>query len=220
MKLSAAAIAVVMVGLVAAGCTDTDQSPDVNAANSSAASAGTSSMTFEEAYQRVPIDGVGDLKISWELPPEVDDEVSAARRSLAYNYWLPQATDWNPIIPIGRFLFTDWWYQQVLSKYETNSGASDPSIGPIWIKFMGTEQLGQDQVKVTFCTDIGWWHRTSESDQKVREDRANLESLIMHNVQTGDGERRWLTNQHFNPAGEDQNAKYGAECTKWARHKP
>lgn len=216
MRRRTVAITAVMVGFMAAGCTNPEKHPNVDPSNPS-----PSSMTFEEAYQKVPIDGVGDLKIHWDVPPAADTgEVLAARRSLAYNYWLPQATDWNPIIPLGRYLFTEWWYQKVLAGFETNAGSDDPSIGPIWVKFMGVDKLAPDQTRVTFCTDIGWWHETSENNPQVRKNRANLESLIMHNVPTGDGERHWLTNQHFNPADDEREAKYGAECTKWARHEP
>lgn len=178
-------------------------------------------MTFEEAYQKVPMDGVGDLKISWDVPPAVDvNEVAAARRIIAYDYWRNQATDWTTIIPIGRFLYTEWWYQQVLAKAETGPISGDPFVGPIWVKFMGVEKLGPDKARVTFCTDIGWWHQTSWDRTKPRKERATLESLIMEDIQTGDGERRWLANQHFNPDGDERKAKYGAECTKWAQHKP
>ncbi|MFC4064842.1 hypothetical protein [Actinoplanes subglobosus] len=35
----------------------------------------------------------------------------------------------------------------------------------------------------------------------------------------GDGERRSLTDQRWNPDA-DRAAKYGAECTEWAQHRP
>jgi hypothetical protein len=41
----------------------------------------------------------------------------------------------------------------------------------------------------------------------------------MERVQTGDGELRWLADRHVDP-DVDREAKYGAECTKWAQHQP
>ncbi|GAA0431673.1 hypothetical protein GCM10009531_21550 [Actinoplanes capillaceus] len=176
-------------------------------------------MTFGEAYQQVPVDGVGHLKIHWDVPSETDvDEVLAARRALTHVYWGSQATDWTPIMATARFLFTDEYYQRVLAGLGA-SGAGDPMIGPIWVKLMGVERLGPDQARVTFCTDIGWWREASDSTLQVRKDRANLESFVMRNVPTGDGEQHWLADQHWNPDA-DRRAKYGAVCTRWAQHQP
>jgi hypothetical protein len=208
----------VLASMVTAGCTDTDKpgtggTPAPGAPTAAAAS----SMTFDEAYQRVPLDGVGELKISWDVPQGAD-EVLAARRSLAHVYWRSQATDWTPVLPVARFLFTEQYYQQVLEGLGP-SGAGDPTVGPIWVKLMGVEKLGPDQARVTFCTDIGWWHPAGVSSPQVRKGRANLESFVMKNVQTGDGERRWLADQRFNPDG-DREAEYGAQCTTFAQHQP
>jgi hypothetical protein len=176
-------------------------------------------MTFDEAYQQVPVDGVGDLKIYWDVPSEADvDETLAARRALTHVYWGSQATDWTPIMATARFLFTEEYYQRVLAGLGT-SGAGDPMIGPIWVKLMGVEKLGTDQARVKFCTDIGWWREASDSTPQVRKDRANLESFVMRSVPTGDGEQHWLADQHWNPDA-DRRAKYGAECAKWAQHQP
>lgn len=219
MNLRAVAIAAVMTGLLVAGCTDTGKPTDEGGPSTSAPSVAASSMTFDEAYQQVPIDGVGDLKINWDVPREVDvDEVLAARRALTHIYWESQATDWTPIMTLAPFLFTERYFQQVLAGLGS-SGAGDPLIGPIWVRLMGVEKLGPDQARVTFCTDIGWWHEASNSKPQVRKDRARLESFVMENVQTGDGERRWLADQRWNPDA-DRRAQYGAACTKWAQHRP
>ncbi|SFF42062.1 hypothetical protein SAMN05421541_11085 [Actinoplanes philippinensis] len=208
-----------MITLMAAGCTDSEKPNNGGTPVASRPSAAASSMTFDEAYQQVPIDGVGDLKINWDLPQEADvDEVLAARRGLTHAYWRSEATDWTPIMTLAPFLFTERYYQQVLAGLGS-SGAGDPLIGPIWVKLMGVEKLGPDQARVTFCTDIGWWHEASNTNPQIRKDRANLESLVVENVQTGDGERRWLADQRWNPDA-DRKAKYGADCTKWAQHQP
>ncbi|MEU8655652.1 hypothetical protein [Actinoplanes philippinensis] len=176
-------------------------------------------MTFDEAYRGVPMDGVSDLRISWDVPQGADvSEVVAARRTLAYDYWLSQSADWAPMIPIARFLYTEGYYQQVWAGLET-SKSDDPYGGPIWVRLMGAEKLGPDTVRVTFCTDIGWWLQSSWDKSKPRKDRANLESFVMVNAETGDGERRWLADRHLDPDA-DRKAVYGTECTKWAQHQP
>lgn len=220
MRPGFAAAVAVMVSLTAAGCTTNDEPTNRTTPASDALSAGApSSMTLDEAYQRVPMDGVDDLRISWDVPQGQDvDEVLAARRTLAYDYWLSQATDWTPIIPIARFLYTEEYYQQVWAGLET-SKSDDPYVGALWVKFMDVEPLGPNQARVTFCADIGWWLQRSWDKTKPRKDRANLESFVMENVQTGDGERRWLADGHLDPDA-DREAKFGAECTKWAQHQP
>jgi hypothetical protein len=176
-------------------------------------------MTFEEAYRKLPIDGTKDLPISWDLAGLPDtSEVLAARRSLAFIYWLKQSTDWRAAIPIGQYVYTKAYFRKVLAPSETATN-DNPSIGPIWVKVMGVERTGPDQATVTFCTDRGYWHRADEKDSKVREARANLESYVIKNVESGDGERHWLADRFIDNDG-DRKSKYGTECTKWARHQP
>ncbi len=216
MRLRVAAIVAVLTGLVVAGCTDDGGDPPGSASPGLSA---PPSMTFEEAYQRVPLDGTSGLKIFWELPEGADtDEVLGARRALAHVYWGSNAVDWTPVMATSRFLFTERYYQQVLAGLG-GSGAGDPYIGPIWVRFMGVEKLGPDQARVTFCTDIGWWFQSSWDKTDPRKDRANLESVVMENVTTGDGERRWLADQRWNPDA-DRAPEYGAQCSDWARHTP
>ncbi|WP_412749649.1 hypothetical protein [Krasilnikovia sp. M28-CT-15] len=176
-------------------------------------------MTFEEAYRKLPMDGTKDLPITWDLSGAPDtDEVLAARRGLAFEYWLDQATDWTPIIPIGRFTVTEERYEKLLAPYAKISAAENPMIGPIWVKVMGVEKNGADQATVTFCTDHGYWRHAKDSPQ-VRKDRANLESYQMKNVESGDGEHHWRVDGLIDNDGT-REAKYGAQCTKWAQHQP
>lgn len=187
---------------------------------SSAPGAAASSMTFEEAARTLPMDGTADLPISWDSSEIPDTEqLLAARRSLVFGYWLRSSLDWSPIVPLGRFLHTEKHYRETLAPFADVTDAENRSTGPLWVKVMGVEETGTDQVRVTFCTDIGWWHRSAENKQQVRKNRANLESYVLKNVRTGDGEPRWLADQRFNPDG-DREAKYGAQCTKWAQHQP
>lgn len=219
MRLRVAAV-VVMVGLTAAGCTGADDPKNEGTSVTDPPSpSASSSMTFEEAYQLVPLDGAGNLKIVWELPQGAHaEEVLGARRALAHDYWSSRATDWTPVMSTARFLFTEQYYQSVLAGLGT-SGVEDPYVGPIWVKLMGVEKLGPDRARVTFCTDIGWWLQTSWDRTEPRKDRANLESFVMENVTTGDGERRWLADRHLDPDA-DREAKYGAQCAEWAQHQP
>ena len=219
MKLRAAAVLAVMTTLVTAGCTGPDQPSNTGAATpTTASSAAPSSMTIEEAYQKLPIDGPKNAPITWEKfqEPESAEEL-AARRSLALWYWERSATDWTTIVPIGRFLFTDRFYQQSLAPFADVTDNEEPSSGPLWVKTMGIEKTGPDQARVTFCTDRGHWRDADEPD--VPQDRANLESYVLKLEQTGDGERRWLTDSLIDNA-VDREAQYGAECTKWAQHQP
>ena len=219
MKLRAASVLAVMVTLVTAGCTDSGEPPTGGTSASSAPSGpAPSSMTIEEAYRQLPIDGPENAPITWEESPEPEaEEVLAARRSLAFWYWEASSTDWTSIIPIGRFLFTDTFYQQSLAPFADVTNNEEPSSGPLWVKMMGLEKTGSDQARVTFCTDRGHWRDAGETG--VPENRANLESYLLKYEQTGDGERRWLTDRLFDNAG-DRKAQYGAECTKWAQHQP
>jgi hypothetical protein len=165
------------------------------------------------------MDGTVDLPIRWELSEASDtEEVLAARRGLAYNYWLDQATDWSPIIPIGRFLYTEAYFEKVFAPFATTT-LDNPYVGPIWVKVMGVERTGRDQATVTLCTDLGYWHRVDEKNFKVRAKRGTLQSYVMENVESGDGERHWLAGRVFDP-DVDRQAKYGKECTKWAQHQP
>ncbi|MFI7598895.1 hypothetical protein [Actinoplanes sp. NPDC049681] len=175
-------------------------------------------MTFDEAYRRVPMDGTKDVPITWDLAgAPVADEVLAARRSLAFMYWEGQATDWTPIIPIGRFLYTDEFYEKVLAPFANSSSVDNPLVGPIWVKFMGVEKNGPDQATVTFCTDHGYWRHAKDNPQ-VRKDRANLESYVMKNVETGDGEHHWRADRRIDNDGS-REAQYGEQCEQWAQHK-
>jgi hypothetical protein len=176
-------------------------------------------MTFEEAYRRLPMDGTRDLPITWDLSQVPDtEEVLAARRSLVLLYWEWSSTDWTPIVPIGRFLHTEEYYRKVLEPFADVTDSENPSKGPLWVKTMGVEKIGPDEVRVTFCTDLGHW-RGIEDKPQVRKDRANLESYVVNRTQTGDGQRRWLVDRRFDNDG-DRKPQYGAECTKWAQHQP
>jgi hypothetical protein len=218
-KVRAAAGLAVMVALMTAGCTGSDEPPDVGASASSAPTGpAPSSMTVEEAYRQLPIDGPENAPITWDKAPEPEPgEVLAARRSLAFWYWERSSTDWTTIIPIGRFLFTDRFYQQSLAPFADVTNNEEPSSGPLWVTTMGVEKTGPDQARVTFCTDRGHWRDAGEPG--VPEDRANLESYVLKYEQTGDGERRWLTDSLIDNA-VDREEQYGAECTKWAQHRP
>jgi hypothetical protein len=218
--MRAAAVVAVTVALATAGCTGPDEPPKVDTTPSGAASgAAASSMTFEEAYRRVPMDGIRDMPITWDLSGVPDtDEVLAARRTLAFWYWHRSTTDWASTHPIEPFLFTDRLYQQALAQFADTAVNDDPSRGPIWVKTMGVEKTGPEQARVTFCTDRGYW-RDAGDEPGVPEDRANLESYVLKYEQTGDGERRWLTDSLIDNA-VDREAQYGAECTKWAQHRP
>ncbi|MEV4276450.1 hypothetical protein [Actinoplanes xinjiangensis] len=219
MRMRAAAVGAVTVALATAGCTGPEEPPNVDATPSGAASgAAPSSMTFEEAYRRLPIDGPPNAPITWEKSPTADsDEVLAARRSLAFWYWQGSATDWTAIVPVGRFLFTDKFYQQSLAPFADVTDNEEPSSGPLWVKTMGVEKTGPDQARVTFCTDRGHWRDAGVSE--IPQDRANLESYLLKYEQTGDGERHWLTDSLIDNA-VDREAQYGADCTAWARHRP
>ncbi|GLY00647.1 hypothetical protein [Actinoplanes sp. NBRC 101535] len=202
----------VAVALTIAGCTD-DSQPTTEPV----ASPATPPLTFEEAYQQVPMDGTERLPITWELTGAPDtDEVLAARRSLAYEYWLSQATDWSPIIAVGRYFYTDEYYDRSLAPYATTV-SDNPYTGPIWAKVMGVEQTGTDHATVTFCADLGYWHTAQSKDAKVREARGSVQSYVMENITSADGEGHWLTAQRLDP-DVDRRTKYGAECTKWAKH--
>ena len=220
MKRRAAAVLAVMMTLVTAGCTGSDESPSTGAPASSASSGpAPSSMTFEEAYRKLPIDGTKDTPITWETPQEPDsEEVIAARRTLAFWYWHRSTTGWASTRPIAPFVFTDRLYQTALAPSADDTVNNDPSSGPLWVKTMGVEKTGPDQARVTFCTDRGHW-RDAGDEPDVPQDRANLESYVLKLEQTGDGERRRLTDSLIDNA-VDREAQYGAECTKWAQHQP
>jgi hypothetical protein len=205
--------------LVMAGCTSSDKPPIVDAtASSPPGSTAPSSMTIEEAYRKLPIDGPQNAPITWEKPAEPEpEEVLAARRSLAFWYWQGSSTDWTSIVPIGRLLFTDRFYEQSLAPFADVTNNEEPSSGPLWVKTMGVEKTGPDQVRVTFCTDRGHWRDAGVTE--IPKNRANLESYILTYQQTGDGERRWLTDRLIDNA-VDRKDQYGAECTTWARHQP
>jgi hypothetical protein len=220
-KVLAAAVVAVTVGLTTVACTGDD--PPAGGSRPSPSMPGSvtgSSMTFDEAYQKLPMNGTDVLPISWELSGTPDvDEVLAARRSLVFDYWNSASVDWTPVIPIGRFLYTEDYYNDVLAPYAMVSAEPNPSVGPIWTKVVGVAKSSPDRAIVTFCTDLGYWHEAQQKNFKVRPDRAAVESYVMEKVQSGDGEQRWLADRHLVPDAE-RRAKYGAECTKWANHKP
>ncbi|BCJ48337.1 hypothetical protein GCM10010168_77370 [Actinoplanes ianthinogenes] len=218
LKALAATGVAVTLGLATAGCTDDDPGGDT-APSAAAPASAAPSMTFDEAYQKVPLGGTKVLPITWDLAGAPDTgEVLAARRTLAYSYGLDQSTDWATSIPLGRYFYTDAYFEKVLAPFVTGTN-DNPSIGPLWVKVMGVDRAGPDQATVTFCNDIGYWHRADEKNAKIRKNRANLESYVMMNVESGDGEHHWLADRVFDPDG-DRQAKYGAECTKWAQHQP
>ncbi len=215
-KAIAGALVAVALGL-AAGCTDEPEStPAPPAAASSPAGP---ALTFEEAHRKLPMDGTKELPITWDLAGAPDtEEVLAARRSLVFNYWEFGSADWTAIVPLGRYIYTERYYQEFLAPYATTT-SNIPSIGPIWTRVMGVERNGPDRATVTFCTDLGYWHEANRTNPAVRPDRGTLESHVVERVQIGDGERRWLVDQLIDKDG-DRAAQYGAECTKWAQHRP
>ncbi|MEV4640399.1 hypothetical protein AB0J80_23950 [Actinoplanes sp. NPDC049548] len=218
-NLLARTVVTVTVGLAVASCTD-NRPADKATPSATSSSAARSSMTFEEAYRRVPMNGTNDLPITWDLAgaPHTD-EILAARRGLAFSYWLGQATDWAPLIPIGRFIYTEEHYEKFLAPFAKSSSNDNPLIGPIWVKVMGVEQNGPDQSTVTFCTDLGYWHNAEAKDRaQVRKERANLESYVMKNVKSGDGEQHWRVDRQIDKDGS-RKARYGGQCTEWAQHK-
>ena len=213
-RVRAAAVAAVMVGSMTAGCTDTDGPSTVDTASSPTQGGTASSMTYEEAYQRLPIDGTKEVPITWDLTqaPETD-KVLAARRALAFNYWRWGSIDYRPIIPVGRMLVTEITYETIL-KDVTDVTDNDPTTGPLRVKLMGVSDYGGSEVTVTFCTDRGRWRGAMNKGGK---DRAYLESYEMKRVGSSDGQSRWLFFV-LTADTKDLKARYGAECTKWAQH--
>ncbi|GAA1643325.1 hypothetical protein [Actinoplanes couchii] len=207
-----AAIVAVVVGLTAAGCTDPAEPPAAPAPSGSAAP----SMTYEEAYRALPLDGTEQVPITWD-PAGVPEtaEILAARRSLAQVYWMKSLTDWAPAIRVSRLLSTDKHYDGVMAPF-ADTTTDTPQTGPVWVRTMGVAKTGADETTVTFCVDTGNWGRIKDDTQRA-EIRATLESYVMHHVQTGDGERRWLTDGGIN-GDESREGTYGAECTEWAKH--
>ncbi|GAA4952827.1 hypothetical protein [Actinoplanes utahensis] len=214
MRVRAAAVAAVMVGLMTAGCTDTDGPSTVDTSSLPTPGGTASSMTYEEAYRRLPIDGTKEVPITWDLTraPETD-KVLAARRALAFNYWMWGSTDYRPIIPVGRMLVTEITYEVIL-KGVADVTDHDPTTGPLRVKLMGVGDYGGSEVTVTFCTDRGRWRGPMNKGGK---NRAYLESYEMKRVESGDGQPRWLY-LALTADTEDLKARYGAECTKWAQH--
>ncbi|WP_231956895.1 MULTISPECIES: hypothetical protein [unclassified Actinoplanes] len=220
-KALTAATLVTTVGLTLAACTVEHPRGDKTTPPAANGSAGTPSMTFDEAYRKVPMNGTANQPITWDVTSTPDtEEVLAARRSFAFLHWEKQATDWAPILPIGRYLYTDDYYASVFAPFITStSPIEDPWAGPIWVKSVGVEQMAPDRQRVTFCADLGNWHHGSEKPYAAPGHRGVIQSYEMQNVESGDGERHWLTDRVFNP-DIDRQAKYGSACTKWAVHKP
>lgn len=216
----ATALLTVTVLLISAACTDDGLgTPGANSSATAPENGAGTSMTFEEAHQKIPMDGTKDVPITWDLAGAADaNYILAARQGLAYEYWLRQSINWTPVIPIGRFVFTEAYYRQFLAPFAMESAVGDPLIGPIWVKFMGIEQTGSGQTTVTFCSDLGYWRHAEEKGFTVRKDRANLESYVLIEVESGDGERHWLVDRLIDNDG-DREPQYGAECTKWAQHR-
>ncbi|MFI5496161.1 hypothetical protein [Actinoplanes sp. NPDC051859] len=176
-------------------------------------------MTFEEAVQKLPMNGTDKLPITWDQSDVREaDDVLAARRGLVFLYWERSATDWVTIIPIGQFVYTERFYNEFLAPFATAT-PDNPSIGPIWVKVMGVEKAGADQSTVTFCTDLGYWNEAEQKNPPIREGRANLESYVVEHVPTAEGEGRWLADRVIDKDGS-REGQYGAECKKWAQHKP
>ena len=220
LKIFGTVAVAVTVGFTAVSCSGDGPPADRTAPSTTPASAPAPSMTVEEAYRKVPMDGTKDLPVAWDLAGAPDtEETLAARRALVYRYWLSQATDWTPIVPLGKFIFTDSYYQDILAPFEKTTDEENPSIGPIWIKYMGVEKTGPDTATVTFCTDLGHWHEAERVNYKVRKNRANLESYEMKRIRTGDGEQRWVADRVLDPHN-DLKPKYGDACTKFATHQP
>ena len=220
LKVFGTAVVALVVGLTTASCSE-DGPPEAGPRPSATpGSAAAPSMTFEEAYRRLPMEGTKDLPITWELSgAPTTGEVLAARRGLVFFYWLLQATDWTSIIPVGRFVYSDRYYQKILAPVATTSDTENPSIGPLWIKYMGIEKTGPDRATVTFCSDLGYWHGAENKDFKVRKNRANIESYELQKIQPGDGAQRWVADRRLDP-DVSRDPKYDAECRKWARHQP
>lgn len=210
-------LAAVMVGLASASCTGEDP-PAARTTPATPGGATAPSLTFEEAYRKIPMDGTRSLPITWELSGIPDVEaVLGARRALVFRYWELNAIDWTSVNPIGRFVYTERYYQEILAPFAT-SKSDNPSIGPMWVKVMGVENNSADQVTVTFCADLGYWHDAKQINPKVRKDRENLESYVMQNVQSDDGERHWRADR-LHDRDRVRAPKYGAECTKWSQHR-
>lgn len=214
----AAAVVAVTVGLTVVGCTGDDPETGATTPTAGPSSAPALSMTFDEASRKLPMDGTKELPITWEVSAAEDtDEVLAARRGLAFLYWERASTDWAPMVALGPYFHTDKYFQASIAPYA--SGAeTNPMLGHQWFKLMGVEKAGADEATVTFCGDIGLRRRADEKTVPARPKRWNLESYVVKNVMTGDGESHWLVDDR-NDNDTDREGKYGAQCEAWAQHK-
>ncbi len=206
-----AVFAAVVAALSTGSCTGPAEAPPVRAA--------PTSLTYAEAAAKVPMNGTEKLPITWDTSKVPDtDVVLAARRTLAYFYYQNSTPDWVSVAPIARPLYTAKNYAEVMEPFagSTDSGADDNGI--LWIKTMGVEQVRPNHVRVDFCTDIGYLRYDADSP-RFREDRAYLQAQDMFYVKTTDGSHRWLLRSHIDNAA-DRKPLYGAECAKWAQHKP
>jgi hypothetical protein len=219
LKVVAAAVAAVAAGLTAVGCSGDDPPAGSTTSPATPSSAVAPSMTFDEANRKLPMDGTKDLPITWEVSGAQDtDLVLAARRSLAFIYWERASADWAPIIPLGRYFYTEEHYQKFLAPY-ANAIETNPLAGRLWIKYMGAEKTGADETTVTFCGDFGFLRSAKQPSPPARPQQWNLESYRMKKVMTGDGESHWLADGLIDNDG-NREAKYGAQCAAWAKHKP
>jgi hypothetical protein len=203
---------------VTAGCTDDPGRP----APTPAPTSSTPTLTYQEAYARIPLDGDPKAPVRWEVPPVADAEqasaTEAARRGVAFDYWWSAQPDQGQGGYLARYLYTAQLYDKLFGKLSPGPNA-DPNVGPVWVKVMGTEPTAPDEVWVTFCADIGWWHDGSKPADQHRAERDSLLSLQMRKVRQDDGEPRWLIDRWLDE-DTDRKPRYGRQCTAWATHTP
>ncbi|HWS31938.1 MAG TPA: hypothetical protein VN408_04255 [Actinoplanes sp.] len=204
------AVAAVVMCLAAAGCTG-DLDPPLEQTLPSV----SPSLTAEQAFARLPLDGTDQVPITWDLSGRKSaDLLLGAQRGLAFLYWQWGSTDWTPIMPVGKIVHWGPYYEGRLSEFENVTDFQEPATGPLWVKLMGYD--GED---VTFCTDRGHW-RDDEDSPGARTNRAQLETFSMtQEKRDSSGYKAWVV-LDYDPLDAEMRAKYQAACTKWAQHQP
>lgn len=210
----------VLMGLLVGGCTGT-----VEPQPGPSPTRWGPSLTYKEAYERIPLDGDPVSPLRWEQSA-LDDldlqtrtalRVARLLRSLDHHTSSQDYTD----AYLYQWVATD---RRLEVMFPDGPPGSDgfgfpPSLGPTWIKVVGVERVSPHRVEVHVCEDRGWRAAQDSSEERPSPNRAFLWHFEVIEQVGIDGVERWLVDDVW-PDLDLLGPEARRECEEWAVHDP
>lgn len=181
-------------------------------------------ITFEAAYERIPLAGTEDLRLIWEVPeladPDEAEALLATRRFMALDLVRHSVVKPNEYAYLYQYVATHSYMDIYPPGGPDLRPTNRPDVGTVWIWVMAVRRLAPAEIQVETCTDIGWLHELPGPTDVPRMPRSPLERYRVLLERGGDGVERWLVDG-VNPNADDElGPEAVARCDSWATHTP